>query len=71
MSMLFPLPCSYEHSFDNPTPGNVSEIAEKGTDIVKVSATDQDLGVNAQISYSIVKIASVGGNNGNNADVIR
>ena len=26
------------------TAGNVSEIAEKGTDIVKVTATDEDLG---------------------------
>ncbi|KAL5251831.1 hypothetical protein ACHWQZ_G014847 [Mnemiopsis leidyi] len=42
---------------------NVSEIAEKGTDIVKVTATDRDLGVNAEITYSIVSITNLGQNN--------
>lgn len=43
---------------------NVSEIAEKGTDIVQVTATDDDLGVNAEISYKIVTITTIGQNNG-------
>eukprot|EP00116_Pleurobrachia_bachei_P002160 sb/3462422/ len=36
----------------------VSEISDKGTDIVRVTATDSDIGVNSEIRYYLVSIVT-------------
>eukprot|EP00116_Pleurobrachia_bachei_P019190 sb/3479452/ len=38
--------------------GEVSEISDKGTDIVRVTATDSDIGVNSEIRYYLVSIVT-------------
>ena len=46
-----------------PLPGNVSEIAEEGTDIARVTASDEDLGSSAVLTYSIVGMEMLGQEN--------